>query len=213
VLWPARISSRNTIPIINEIARRSIRRMSEWGRGGQFPASVQFMADFTTSSQIEMLLPLAMAWAVEQEQVALREGVPLNAIELNRAHQLGVKNPERVRLLCVEKIPQPVHPLLQAASRSGRFSPAIPCGLALRYGIFVREDRWGDSEVIAHELAHTAQCQHIGGLEPFLRQYLLQCAAAGYPNCRMEKEAASCATHALAASKAVPFPTTHTAGR
>jgi hypothetical protein len=181
-------------------------------RHGQFPASTHGMVDSAASSQIEMLLPLATAWAVEQEKVALREGVPLNAAEQNRAHQLGVRNPEQVRVLCVQQIPQPTHPLLQAASRSGRFSPAVPCGLALRYGIFVREDRWGDSEVVAHELAHTAQCERMGGLEPFLRQYLLQCASAGYTNCHMEKEAESCAKRALTPG-AVTRPITNTVGR
>ena len=140
-------------------------------------------------SQLEILLPLATGWALEQEQRILRDGVSLSDLEISDACQIGVKQPERVRLLQVETIPEPGHPALQAACRATNFVPAAPRGLTLFYGVFVRVDYWRDRALIAHELAHTAQYERLGGIEAFLRQYLMECATVGYSRSSMEDEA------------------------
>jgi hypothetical protein len=36
----------------------------------------------------------------------------------------------------------------------------------------VRADAWNDRELILHNLIHIAQCEHDGGLEPWIRHYL-----------------------------------------
>ena len=46
---------------------------------------------------------------------------------------------------------------------------------------------------IAHELAHTEQYERLGGIEPFLRQYLSECLTIGYPAAPMEQEAIAAA--------------------
>jgi len=109
----------------------------------------------STMDQLENLLPLAVQWAAEQERRVLCEGVRLSPTELADAKKIGVQNPERVRLLRVERIPVPAHPMLRAAAASINFLTAAPRGLALDYGIFVRADHWRDRELIAHELVHT----------------------------------------------------------
>jgi hypothetical protein len=143
--------------------------------------------------QIDQLLPLAAEWATEQERRVLCEGVPLSKEELADAKAIGVRNPERVRLLRVDSIPVPAHPMLRAAAASINFVTAAPRGLALDYGIFVRADHWRDRELIAHELAHTAQYQRLGGILPFLQTYLWQCAAVGYQQAPLELEASAAA--------------------
>lgn len=143
--------------------------------------------------QIDELLPLAAEWALEQERRVLCQGVPLSDEELADAKAIGVRNPERVRLLRVESIPVPAHPMLKAAAASINFITAAPRGLALDYGIFVRADHWRDRELIAHELAHTAQYQRLGGILPFLQTYLGQCATVGYDQAPLELEASAAA--------------------
>ncbi len=140
-------------------------------------------------NNLEKLLPLAAEWAMEQQQRVLCQGVPLSADEMADAKAVGVRNPERVRLLRVDSIPVPAHPMLKAAAASINFITATPSGLALENGIFVRSDRWGDRELIAHELAHTAQYQRLGGVLPFLQTYILQCATVGYQQAPLELEA------------------------
>ena len=58
-------------------------------------------------AQFEMLLPLAAAWATEQGQKILGEGLPLFERELDDAHAIGVHHSNRVRLLRVTTIPRP----------------------------------------------------------------------------------------------------------
>ena len=83
--------------------------------------------------------------------------------------------------------------LLRTAAAAIRFLTPTTCGLALRYGIFVRSHCWGDRRLVAHELAHTAQYERLGGIEPFLRQYLYECLTIGYPEAPMEQEAIAAA--------------------
>lgn len=146
-----------------------------------------------TLDQLEQLLPLAAQWATEQERRVLCEGVPLSEVEMADAKAIGVRNPERVRLLRVESVPVPAHPMLRAASASMSFLTAAPRGLALNYGIFLRADHWRERALIAHELAHAAQYQRLGGILPFLQTYIYQCATVGYRNSPLEMEAAATA--------------------
>lgn len=146
-----------------------------------------------TLDQLEQLLPLAAEWAADQERRVLCKGVPLSAIEMADAKAIGVRNPERVRLLRVESVPVPAHPMLRAAAASMNFLTSAPSGLALNYGIFLRADHWRDRALIAHELAHTAQYQRLGGILPFLQTYIYQCATVGYRNSPLEMEAAATA--------------------
>jgi len=139
--------------------------------------------------QLEELLPLAADWAMEQQQRVLCEGVPLSETEMADAKAIGVRNPQRVRLLRVDSVPVPVHPMLRAAAASINFVTAAPSGLTLENGIFVRADHWRERELIAHELAHTAQYQRLGGVLPFLQTYIVQCATVGYQQAPLELEA------------------------
>lgn len=157
------------------------------------------------SAQFETLLPLATQWAVEQQTRILREGVPLSMRELAAALKVGIKDPEKVRLLQVEIIPSPTHPLLQAAYQMANFVPTAPRGLTLGYGIFVRADYWRDRALIIHELVHTAQYERLGGIQPFLRQYLLECATVGYHKSALEMEAVATAAHVLKSEELVTF--------
>ncbi len=144
---------------------------------------------FLTPQQFESLLPLAAAWAAEQERVILQTGVALTEGQIADARRIGVAQPERVRLLQVPEIPTPSHPVLaQAAEATGLISP-LTIGLTLRYGIFIHEDHWGQRRLVAHELAHTMQYERLGSIEAFLRQYLHECITIGYPEAPMEQEA------------------------
>lgn len=140
--------------------------------------------------QFEALLPLAEAWAAEQERIILQSGVPLTEAQLADARQVGVIHPERVRLLRVEQIPMPSHPVLAAAAAATNLISPSTGGMTLRYGIFIRTDCWGQRPLVAHELVHTSQYERLGGFEAFLRPYLVECLTPpGYPHGPMEQEA------------------------
>lgn len=139
--------------------------------------------------QLSFLLPLASEWAQEQESIILQDGFALDEQQLADAHTLGVAQPEKVRLLKVDAIPIPKDPLLQKAAQETQLLSPFTAGLTLRYGIFVRSDCWGDRRLVAHELVHTTQYEKLGGILPFLEQYLWECVTIGYPEAPMEQEA------------------------
>jgi hypothetical protein len=139
--------------------------------------------------QLETVVPLAAEWAAEEEERALRDGVPLCESEIAAATAIGVRQPHRVRLLQVDAIPSPAHPMLKAAAAAIDLVTRAPRGFTLQYGIFIRCDSWRDPWLLVHELVHTAQYERLGGFVPFLRRYLFECASNGYRTSPLEQEA------------------------
>jgi hypothetical protein len=118
-----------------------------------------------TPQQFEMLLPRACAWAAEQERAIIQSGVPLSESQLADARQVGVAQPERVRLVRVSQIPTPIHPALAAAAGATNLITPLTQGLTLRYGIFVRADCREQRPLVVHELVHTSQYERLGGMK------------------------------------------------
>jgi hypothetical protein len=114
------------------------------------------------------------------------------------AKAIGLLEPHRVRLLRVESVPVPTNPQLRAAAETIHFLSPETRGLALRYGIFLRWDCWRERPLVAHELVHTSQYERLGGVLPFLRQYLSDCLTIGYANTPLELEAATTAARVCA---------------
>jgi len=115
--------------------------------------------------------------------------VPLSEQEMTDAHAVGVREPQRVRLLQMGTAPRPEDPVLRMACDAIEFLTPATRGLALQYGIFIRSDCWRERTLIAHELVHTAQYERLGGILPFLRKYLFECVTIGYPEAPLEQEA------------------------
>ena len=156
--------------------------------GTIFYARVMKQTSLTTE-EFEQLLPLAATWAEEQESQILAHGQPLTTQQLSDARTMGVSQPERVRLLIIPQIPMPDHPLLIAAGHATGLLSPYTAGLTLRHGIYIRQDVADDRFLVAHELVHTRQYERLGGILPFLRQYLHECLTIGYPAAPLEQEA------------------------
>ena len=135
------------------------------------------------------LLPLAQEWAESQEADILKHGVPLSPDSFGDAQRIGVKFPEKVRLLKVLRIVGPEDPILRQAATKTKLITEQTIGLTLRYGILIRADCWYNRRLIAHECAHTAQYERLGSFQVFLAQYLRECIEFGYPEAPMEQEA------------------------
>jgi hypothetical protein len=143
----------------------------------------------TVLSQFESLLPRAAQWATEREKYVLGCGVRLTADEIEDARAVGVHDPGRVRLLSVGVIDRPNDPALRAACDAIDFLTPDTRGVTLGYGILIREDCWRNRALIAHELVHAGQYERLGGIEPFLKQYLTECLTVGYAGSELEQEA------------------------
>ena len=139
--------------------------------------------------QIIVLIPKATVWTQQQEQEILKDGVPLSDNQLEDARKLSVKNPEKVRLLCVNQIPLPDDPELKSANQLLKLITPGTIGLSCQYGIFIKKDYWNHRETVAHELVHVSQYEKFGNIQEFLSRYIPECIKPGYPNGLLEQEA------------------------
>ena len=137
---------------------------------------------------IEEGLPEVVAWVEAQERMILEQGEPLCDQGLQDAKAMGVEHPERIRLLEVDDVPLPDHPLMREAAVAGLLV-ARPSAMCVRYGLFIRRNCPNKRYVIAHECVHTSQFERLGGIEAFSRQYLIECFTQGYMDSPLEAEA------------------------
>lgn len=138
---------------------------------------------------LPQLLPLAVRWVETQEAEILAHGTALTPDQQEDARRAGVVSPEKIRLCVVREIPVPVDPALSnAAHETGLLGPAT-AGLALRYGIYIRDDKRLDRELHVHEFVHVGQYERLGSIEAFLTNYLKECVDPGYPLGPLEQEA------------------------
>ncbi len=146
------------------------------------------MRQFAAKSLISLVLPLVVKWARRQEARILAEGRTLTVSEAAFASWLGVSNPGEIRVLEIEQIPMPGKGLRWIARLTG-YPHQPPAGMALGRGVFVKQKLAKHRELVAHELVHVAQYQRLGGLESFLKCYLMECLMQGYEGAPLEIEA------------------------
>ena len=135
-----------------------------------------------------LLLPFVHVWAKRHEREILRHGSRLSMQQLEDAARVGVQEPDRVRVRVVETVPPRLPRLLRKLAARLGLGPATTAGMALGHGIYVRADQYGRRELLAHELVHTAQYERLG-FGRFLKEYLRECLADGYPCGKLEAEA------------------------
>jgi hypothetical protein len=121
----------------------------------------------------ERLAPLACEWAKAQEASILEHGVPLTADQTADARRAGVRDPGRIRVLVVDRIPLPEDKELADAARRAQIITDASQGVAIGYGVIIRAESWRNRELLVHQFAHVAQCERSGGLRTFVREYLL----------------------------------------
>lgn len=139
--------------------------------------------------ELPRLLPKAVEWAEEQQADILTVGFPLSPEEITIASEVGVAQPETIRIKLVEQLPLPRDPeLATAALQTGLIGPNM-AAMTLFYGIFVCRHAYGARSLIAHECRHVHQYEQRGSIAAFLREYLPQIVTAGYANAPFEQDA------------------------
>ncbi|MEM8530814.1 MAG: hypothetical protein AAGF95_08220 [Chloroflexota bacterium] len=139
-------------------------------------------------NRLPALLSDAIAWAtMVAADVALR-GVKLDAARFADAQTVGVHQPEHIRILIVDHMPQPPGAELQAAaSQTGLLGPAM-VGLTLGYAVLIRRGH-RSRRLLSHEFRHVFQYEQAGSIAIFLPQYLASLVCHGYWNCPFEQDA------------------------
>jgi hypothetical protein len=165
------------------------------------------MPGMIDQEKFERLAPLAYQWAKTQETVILKHGAPLAPAQIADARRVGVRDPSRVRVLAVARIPLPDDEELAEAAQLAQIITDASRGVAIGYGIIIRADCWQNRELLLHQLVHVAQCERSGGLESFVGEYL--CDRRACPDFRvgsLEDEARGLAREICAADEATKQP-------
>jgi hypothetical protein len=150
----------------------------------------------------DQLLPFAYQWAKAQEDYVFAHGTPLSPQHLADARLAGVRDCERVRVLVVDRMPVPEGELAEAARRTRIVTEDARC-IGLGHAIIIRAEAWGDRELLLHNFVHIAQCERSGGLEPWVRQYLVDRQnSPSFGICSLEEEARRIAREICAADAA-----------
>ena len=144
-------------------------------------------------ARLPEILSRAIAWAGSTAAAGASQGAVLTGPGISLAQKVGVKRPELIRVVAVDKIPQPEDPLLlEAAAQVGFLNGT---GLTLGYTVFLcRNDR--RLTLLAHECRHVAQYEAHGSIAAFLEVYLDQLSSVGYDNAPLEIDAVAHEKHA-----------------
>ena len=139
-----------------------------------------------------VLLPQYIEWAHETDQKGLKAGIPLNEKEILLASKIGIKHPEKVRIVYVDQVPYPYENL--ALKIFGEAVGLIGEGIinnaqVFGYSIYARRDFVLNRPKLAHELVHVLQIER-ASLDEVVTQHFFDMAQYGYDKAPLEVEAA-----------------------
>lgn len=139
-----------------------------------------------------VLLPQYIEWAHETDLKGLEVGVPLNEKERLLASKIGVKHPEKVRIVYVDAVPYPYENF--ALKVFGEAVGLVGEGIinnaqVFGYSIYARKGFVLNRPKLAHELVHVLQIER-ASLDDVVTQHFFDMAEYGYDNAPLEAEAA-----------------------
>ncbi|MDN7914605.1 hypothetical protein [Burkholderia cepacia] len=133
-------------------------------------------------------LPAAVAWAEAEAARGIAQGAPLTSAQADDARKVGVAQPERIRVVIVERMPFPETPTLAAIARdTGLLSPGT-IGLTLGHAVYVLRGQ-DTRRLLTHEFRHVHQYEAAGSIGAFLARYLQEIATVGYHDAPLEADA------------------------
>lgn len=138
--------------------------------------------------ELQTLLPMAIKWVEEHSEKIQKEGIPLTAEQIEIAKQVGVSNPEKVRIQEVEGLPLPIDTKLSEAAKQIGFLSEDMKGLTLGHSIYICKGH-NTKQLLSHELRHIYQYEAFGSIPEFLVEYLKQIVLVGYENSLLEQDA------------------------
>src|SRR5258706_12369560 len=96
-------------------------------------------------------------WAEEQEISICSNGRALTGGQADIARKVGVRAPEKIRVLVVPGVPFPEDAAIRQIGASVGLTTEGSGGMTLRYGIFIRTDQTERAEIWPHEFRHVTQ--------------------------------------------------------
>jgi hypothetical protein len=135
------------------------------------------------------LLPPTISWF--ERGVAQADGIPLDKAGIRIAKTVGVKHPERVRVVqCEEQLPIPDNQdARDAYFKFFREAVAVTIG----YVVWVRRKSMQDPRIarliLSHELRHVQQFEQTSSIAEFVTNLLKEINCSGYRDSFYERDA------------------------
>ncbi len=139
-------------------------------------------------ARINRYLPAALDWHNQSEQQLYTQGRRLTVPEQVIARQMGVAQPQNVRVLVTPRFPLPIDPELRRASLRYGIGNPLEGGRTMGYVILIKPNSAQDKTVLAHELVHVGQIERLGK-PAFLQRYLTELEMVTYARSPLEREA------------------------
>ncbi len=140
------------------------------------------------------LIPLVVTWLLGVETTILAEGRALTAAEIADARSVGVKAPENIRVLMVDTVAQPEHPvLLKAGKETGLLGESVS-GRTVGYGIEIVNGQ-SSRALLRHEFRHVYQFENASSRESFVTDYIKSVLEEGYFDSVYEQDARAFELH------------------
>lgn len=156
----------------------------------QAEATQQIAAE--EADQYARFLQNYVRWANIIEAEGQQLGMPLTSNQIELASDIGIKRPEKVRIIFVDDVPFPkenedMREMGEALGFIG--SGVINNAQAFGYTIWVRNGYTLDRPSLAHELVHVMQIERKGDFGAFVKQYMMQLLKHGHMDMPLEIEA------------------------
>ena len=132
-----------------------------------------------TLKEIDVILPIALQWYEKVEKSLYDKGRSLSTAEKKQAFSLGVKNPNNIRVVVLEKFPEPNNQTVNNHVEGARAMGNI---------IMIKPQHKNNSVILCHELVHIAQVDRLG-LKQFLTRLAVEKKILGYSKSMLENEA------------------------
>ncbi len=137
---------------------------------------------------VPTVAPAMTAWAETMERAAIENGAALDTLQWRDALRVGVKRPEKVRIIYVDALPHPNAELTLLAKEIGVLTDKTD-GITFGYGIFIKNNLPDIKRRVIHQLAHVCQYERLGEIRIFVREYVQCCLDFGYAHSPFELEA------------------------
>ncbi len=133
-------------------------------------------------------LPRALDWYDQAEADVIAHGRPLTDDELQMAKQVGVSQPQKIRILVTKHFPDPKDQEFRNAFDDSLPPSFLRGGLTTGYGILLKPHVEKNRRILAHEMVHVTQIERMGR-EAFLKSMMYELVIVGYLRAPLELEA------------------------
>jgi hypothetical protein len=148
------------------------------------------LSKIEVTQKVDKLMDEVYKFALKSEDYALKHGRELTVNELKYAKSIGVKHPEKVRVMIMSDFPVPTHEGVLEGFKELGFDSMFVAGITYRYGIYIKSSWLVSKEyVLAHELIHVRQVEKTNNWKKHTRQYLIQAFSYEYFEMPYEHEA------------------------